>query len=265
MALIHCDFFSETLGLSTSMYVILPQATRTQIGMTGIAGSKKHPVLYLLHGLSDDHTTWLRRTSIERYVAPLGLAVVMPEVHRSFYADMARGNAYWTFISEELPEIACSFFPLSRERKDNFVAGLSMGGYGAFKLALSKPECFAAGASLSGALDIADTAKSVEGNNKFEWENVFGEMNKLPGSSNDLFYLAKKTAKLGEQAPALYQWCGTEDFLYKQNTGFRDYARELKLNLTYEEGPGIHEWEYWDMQIQKVLEWLPFEKSGQEE
>lgn len=260
MALMHCNFFSEALGLSTSMYVILPQATKKQIGMEGRASTGKHPVLYLLHGLSDDHTIWMRRTSIERYVASLGLAVVMPEVHRSFYTDMARGNYYWTFISEELPEIASSFFPLSRERKDTFVAGLSMGGYGAFKLALSKPDCFAAAASLSGALDIVDSARSIEGNKKYEWENVFGDINNLAGSRNDLFYLAKETAKLGEQAPALYQWCGTEDFLYEQNIKFRDYAKELKLNLTYEEGPGVHEWDYWDKQIQTVLKWLPLQK-----
>src|SRR5690606_35149889 len=116
---------------------------------------KKHPVLYLLHGLSDDDTIWLRRTSIERYVAGLGLAVVMPNVHRSFYADMAYGGQYWTFLTEELPRVAGDFFPLSDAREDNYVAGLSMGGYGAFKWALSYPERFAAAGSLSGVLDLA--------------------------------------------------------------------------------------------------------------
>lgn len=72
MAVIHCDFFSEVLSLSTSMIVIFPQATTTQIGLTGTVRVARHPILYLLHGMSDDHTIWLRRTSIERYVAPLG-------------------------------------------------------------------------------------------------------------------------------------------------------------------------------------------------
>jgi len=151
MALVHCDFFSEALGLSTSMCVILPQATGGgQIGMASAAAAKQHPALWLLHGLSDDHTIWQRRTSIERYVAPLGLAVVMPAGGRSFYADMAHGLRYWTFLSEELPALARSFFPLSEAREDNFVAGLSMGGYGAFKWALRCPQQFAAAASLSG-------------------------------------------------------------------------------------------------------------------
>ena len=103
MAHLRCDFYSEALGLSTTMTVILPQQTSTQIGMTGVADAGPPPVLYLLHGLSDDDTIWLRRTSIERYVAPLGLAVVMPQVHRSFYTDEAYGGRYWTFLSEELP------------------------------------------------------------------------------------------------------------------------------------------------------------------
>ena len=107
-------------------------------------------MLYLLHGLSDDHTAWLRYTSIERYATARGLAVVMPAVHRSFYADEAHGHAYWHFVSEELPAIVAAFFRLSERREDTFVAGLSMGGYGALKLGLHHPERFAAVASLSG-------------------------------------------------------------------------------------------------------------------
>lgn len=261
MALIHCNFFSEVLGLSTSMDVILPENTTTQIGMETRSFNDKHPTLYLLHGLSDDHTIWQRRTSIERYVASLGLAVVMPNVHRSFYTDMANGHPYWTFISEELPAIARSFFPLSSAREDNFVAGLSMGGYGAFKLALRCPEKFAAGASLSGALDVSRFAD--EGNP--EYVNVFGDISKIKGSENDLFYLAEKMASSDGSKSKLYQCCGTEDFLYEDNIRFKEFAEKLKLDLTYEEEPGIHEWGYWDKKIQRVLEWLPLKREGKGE
>ena len=197
----------------------------------------------------------MRRTSIERYVAPLGLAVIMPAVHRSYYTDMVHGYKFWTFISEELPAIARSFFPLSDAREDNFVAGLSMGGYGAFKLALRCPDKFAAAASLSGALDVSWLTREVD--KKEEFKNIFGDLEKLSGSENDLFYLAEKLAKSDEPKPMLYQCCGTEDFLYEDNIRFRDWARELGLNLTYEEEPGTHEWGYWDKKIQRVLEWLP--------
>jgi S-formylglutathione hydrolase FrmB len=262
MALFHCDFFSEVLGLSTSMDVVLPQPTTGQIGMASAGGKRKHPTLYLLHGLSDDHTIWQRRTSIERYVAPLGLAVVMPAVERSFYADTAFGHRYWTFASEELPALARSFFPLSEARDDNFVAGLSMGGYGALKLALRRPDRFAAAASLSGALDMAGQARAAEKEWRTELQNVFGDLNALAGSDNDLMHLAEKVARSPALKPALYQWCGTEDFLYQDNLRFRDHARRLGLPLTYEEGPGTHEWSFWDRQIQRVLEWLPL--KGQE-
>ncbi|MCL6457685.1 MAG: esterase family protein [Gorillibacterium sp.] len=257
MALIQCDFFSDALGLSTSMYVILPQKSAGQIGMESSGGKELYPTLYLLHGLSDDHTIWLRRTSIERYVAALGLAVVMPAVNRSFYADMEHGLKYWTFVSEELPRIAQSFFPLSTAREDNFVAGLSMGGYGAFKLALSCPDRYAAAASLSGALDVAALAKRWEDNGASEFQSIFGTQEKLESESNNLFMLADKVAARMGPKPLLYQCVGTEDFLYDDNQRFLEHAKQKKLDLVYEEEPGEHEWGYWDRKIQRVLEWLP--------
>lgn len=259
MAFIQCDFFSEVLGLSCSMNVILPQETTGQIGMESRVINKKHPTLYLLHGLSDDHTIWMRRTSIERYVASLGLAVVMPAVHRSFYTDMAVGYRYWTFISEELPAIARSFFPLSDKREDNFAAGLSMGGYGAFKMALSCPDKFAAGASLSGALDVANLAFMRQSK---ELENIVGDWSNIAGSNNDLFYLAEKTAESDGPKPKLFQCVGTEDYLYGDNIRFRDFVQKLGYDYTYEEGPGNHSWDFWDKTIQRVLEWLPLNKES---
>ncbi len=256
MALIHCDFYSEVLDLCMSMYVVLPQPTRADIQKRG-KPNHRYPTLYLLHGLSDDHTIWQRRTCIERYVEPLGLAVVMPAVHRSFYTDTAVGYRYWTFISEELPELARAFFPLSAAREDNFVAGLSMGGYGAFKLALTHPDRYAAAASLSGALDMVSAAKEKDEAWQAEIKRIFGNRRNIAGSSNDLFYLAEQIARgKGTRLP-LYQWCGTEDCLYPANVRFRKHAQAVGLDLTYEQGPGEHEWKYWDQQIQRVLAWLP--------
>ncbi len=258
MALIHCDFFSETLGMSCTMDVILPEETSGgQIGMKSYGREGESPVLYLLHGHSDDHTIWQRRTSIERYVAELGLAVVMPGVHRSYYTDMARGLPYWTFVSEELPQIVQRFFRVSNRRADTFVAGLSMGGYGAFKLALRQPERFAAAASLSGALDIAPLQELYAAAKGTTMGLAFGEPGAVRGTEDDLLFMAEKLVENGSPAPLLYQCCGTEDFLYENNLVFRDRALALGLPLTYEEGPGEHEWGYWDQQIQRVLAWLP--------
>jgi len=259
MALIECSFYSESLGLSTAMNVILPQQTSSQIGMKGKSSKGKFPVLYLLHGMSDDQTIWCRRTSIERYVAPLGIAVVMPCAGRSFYTDMVCGPKYWTFLSEELPAIARSFFPISEKREDNFVAGLSMGGYGAFKLALRKPENFCFAASLSGALDIPGFFKASSAINE-ELVNIFGPAKKVTGSDNDLFHLAEKLFKSKKQAPALFMSCGTEDHLYGSNQKFKKHLEKLKAPFTYDEASGNHEWGYWDLKIQKVLSFIPLKK-----
>lgn len=257
MAFFDCHFFSDSLGVSASMYVILPQTAQKQIGMAASDRGGKHPTLYLLHGLSDDHTIWLRRTSIERYASAMGLAVVMPAVNRSFYTDMPNGHKYWEFVSEELPALAQSFFPLSARREDNFVAGLSMGGYGAMKLGLACHERFAAAASLSGVTDIRWPVEHHEGS-EFRW--LLGEPSGLEGTTADLFHLAKELAESGLEPPKLFQCCGTEDFLYEQNIRFRDHCLSLGLPLTYEEEPGTHEWGYWDVKIRRVLEWLPLEE-----
>lgn len=259
MALIQCDFFSETLGLCMTMNVILPQSTSgSQIGIESQSGSGRHPTLFLLHGLSDDHSIWLRRTSIERYVAPLGLAVVMPAVHRSFYTDMKHGGKYWTYISEELPRLAREFFPLSHRREDTFVAGLSMGGYGALKLALNHPNRFAAAASLSGAtrMDVDAMFDPARNDRVPEMLDVFGSKESFVGSENDLAHLVQHVAGAGVSKPRIYQCCGTEDFLYAQNQSFKKLIEPLGYDYTYEEEPGAHEWGYWDMKIQRVLEWL---------
>ncbi|OZM81466.1 alpha/beta hydrolase family protein [Pseudonocardia sp. MH-G8] len=252
MAHLRCDFFSDVLGLSTSMTVLLPQRTSTQIGMAG-GGDGPPPVLYLLHGLSDDDTTWLRRTSIERYAAALGLAVVMPQVHRSFYADQAAGGRYWTFLSEELPEIVGAFFRVSDRREDTFVAGLSMGGYGALRWALRAPERFAAAASLSGALDVTARLRPRP-EDPHLFARVFGD-EEVAGSPHDLHALLEHSD--AGVLPGLYLCCGTEDPLLGENEAFRDACRAAGVPLRAEFSPGEHEWGYWDARIQDVLAWLP--------
>jgi putative tributyrin esterase len=254
MALLRCDVFSDALSLSTSLTVILPQPTQTQIGMTGDAGEDPPPVLYLLHGLSDDDTIWLRRTSIERYVAPLGLAVVMPQVHRSFYTDEAYGGRYWTFVSDELPELVSRFFRVSQQREDTFVAGLSMGGYGALKLALRQPERFAKAATLSGALDLAyidDWDKRPHMARLIE--RVFADR-PVAGTGDDLLHLLE-TADPAE-LPELMLRCGSEDHLVAQNERFVAACAENRVRLDAAFTPGAHEWSYWDREIQTVLEWI---------
>ncbi|OGV50828.1 MAG: esterase [Lentisphaerae bacterium GWF2_44_16] len=253
MALMHLDFKSDILKMAMSMDVILPE--RAALKKTG-----KMKVLYLLHGMSDDHTIWQRRTSVERYITVnnYNILTVMPNAHRSFYTDMSEGADYWRYVSEEIPGIIKTYFNISTKREDTFAAGLSMGGYGAMKLALRLPHKFAAGASLSGAVDPERFGRSFEGTETaLEFRRTFGDLDNFSGSENDLFHLSSTLAKSGKPRPSIFQCCGTEDFLYADNIKFKKHLKKLKFDLHYEEGPGTHEWGYWDKQIQKVLQWLP--------
>ncbi|MEM1098703.1 MAG: alpha/beta hydrolase family protein [Planctomycetota bacterium] len=260
MALLNVNFFAESLGMSSDLTVILPQTTTSQIGLTVKGGDGPMPVLYLLHGLSDDHTIWLRRTAIERYVAPMGLAVVMPNVHRSFYADMAQGGKYFTYVTEELPRVMRSFFRISERREDTFVAGLSMGGYGAFRCALTFPERYAAAASLSGAVDRTTERATPSDSIDHALRLAFGDPDRYAGSEHDLLHLASELVRRGDDRPALYQCCGDADFLFDQNRAFLAHCQTLGLDVDHAWHEGAtHEWSYWDRQIRDVLAWLPLD------
>lgn len=242
--------------MSTSVAVVLPQRTRAQIGLTGQRSAGDPPVLYLLHGLSDDETAWVRRTSIERYASERGLAVVMPRVERSFYQDMAHGERYWTYVSEELPQIVSELFRVSTAREDTFVAGLSMGGYGAMRLGLARPERFAAAVSLSGALDM--THPFVRAQREDFYDNAFGEGDRR-GSEVDLLHLVRTADPAA--LPRLMVACGEQDDLWEMQGSFLGAAAENGVEVTTRFGPGAHEWTYWDAAIQDVLAWLPIHQE----
>jgi len=255
MSLLHTTFYSESIHITTNMTVILPEAASVPPG--------GWPTLYLLHGYTDDYNAWTRWTAVERYARDYRLAVVMPDVQKSFYSDFAgmkNGYKYWTFVSEELIGVTRRLFRLSELREDTFVAGLSMGGFGAFKCALNRPDVFGAGASLSGLMETADMeAHKAAGIQPSELEMVLGDLEKQKGGQNDLFAAAERTAKLSEK-PRLYQFCGTGDFLYSGNVRFRENVQGLGYDYTYEECPGGHDWALWDRYIRKVIKWLNLEK-----
>ncbi len=243
MALLTCDFDSEALATGASMTLILPEATDEEGRVSRPADP---PVLYLLHGLTDDHTGWLRWTSAARYAEEAGLALVMPSVARSFYADEVHGHAYWEFVSEELPAVVGTFFGLSQDPARTYVAGLSMGGYGALKLALRHPERYAAGASMSGTLDLA--ALLQRSDREDIRDRVFGG---APGPGDDLLALLDQP-----RLPRLWVGCGTEDHLFGGNETFVERARAAGHDLTVDFRPGTHEWGLWDAMLAEVVPWL---------
>jgi S-formylglutathione hydrolase FrmB len=149
MALFRIDHVPETIKVNLPLNIILPDP-----GKMGSVPVTQRKVLYLLHGLSDDASAWQRFTSIEMIARMYGLVVVMPSVGRSFYIDQPNGQKYFTYLTEELPRYLKDVFGLSPRREDTYIAGNSMGGYGAFKAALLRPELYTAAASFSGALSL---------------------------------------------------------------------------------------------------------------
>ena len=257
MAVINCDFSSDVLSTSTSMHVILPQPSKVNMEPDILKKFNTKPaVLYLLHGYSGDHTGWTHYSSLARYVREMNIAVIMPTVSNSYYTNMENKFDYWTFFSEELPEIVHRFFNITSDPQKTFVAGLSMGGYGAFKLALTYPEKFAAAGSFSGALDIFHYYNIIKSDpdEKQRFDRIFGDMDNFNGSENDLFQLADNLKKSNKTIPKLYQCCGTEDFLYKENQNLKNHLLKNNVDLTYEEGPGEHNWDYWDPAIKRFLD-----------
>jgi putative tributyrin esterase len=227
--------------------------------MKADAADAAYKTLYLLHGLSDDHSIWMRRTSIERYASQYGIAVVMPGVGRSWYTDTAWGDAYLTFVAKELPDVCRGYFRgMSDKREDTLVGGLSMGGYGAVKAALTYPERFGACISLSGALDIVREAQVIL--RPEEWRGIFGfelqDASELRGSCHDLFALTRAHSEAGKAFPRFYLWCGTEDKLLPCNREYDALLNELGIEHQYEESAGNHSWPWWDLHIQSGLKAL---------
>lgn len=243
MIKLELTFPSKALGRDAQVKVLLPNPDRQP-------PAGRWPTLYLLHGLTDCANTWIYRTGLERYCDDHDIAVVLPTAQRSFYCDMAYGDPYFTHVGQEVPEICESLLPLVPDDAHRYIAGNSMGGYGALKIALKNPGKFAKAATLSGVLDINGMIRDFPEYQR-DWLLCFGG-DAAPAQEDILELLPK-----AKQIPELYHYCGTDDFLAQGNHRFCKLCEELAipLNSTWEES-GIHGWPYWDPQLVRVLDWL---------
>ncbi len=259
MSRFECSYQSKALLSPSTVQVILPYPSTTDQASIPLEElyrlDAKFKTMYLFHGAFSDGSMWLNLFNVEYYSEKYRLAMVMPSVGNSFYANLLHGPAYWTFVSEELPRYLQAVFPLSSSPEDNFVAGISMGGYGALKMALNKPDQFAAGICLSGALDIVSIMKNPI-HPIFNVDEFFGGFERLVGSNNDLYALLPKLASQGVHLPALYMACGVDDDLYEMSRKFQDLARDYSITLTFEEGPGSHNCDFWEIYFRRSLDWL---------
>lgn len=243
MAFFEGSIYSNSLGITTSICVSLPYDADN---MT----AEKPPVLYLLHGLFDNHTAWVRNTNIDMLAKKYGFAVVMPEEGKSYCTDMKYGLRYFTYISEELPELCRRMFNVSEKREKTFAAGISMGGYGALKLGLRRPDIFGACAGISAAADIRTRAADYE--NRPEMRAVFGENGVVP-EDDDLFLLAEKQS--GTRCQILMH-CGLSDTKLNENRALYKTLLKNGFDVDFIESEGAHDWTYWERILPQVMEYF---------
>ena len=248
MAFLHVDHLPETVKVHSPLNIILPDPGT----MNGIP-VRDRKVLYLLHGLSDDASAWPRYTAIETYAKKYGLVVVMPSVGRSFYLDMPNGQKYFSYLTEELPQYLQDVFGIVSDREKTFIAGLSMGGYGALKAALTRPELYFAVASFSGVLSMHGWNANPDDPRMTEFSMLFGDLSKLPGSEHDPSTWINTVGKNSQPYPRLFVSCGLQDELLPTNRYFLDTCKSQGVMVDYHEEEGIHDWLFWDKQIRKFL------------
>jgi putative tributyrin esterase len=241
VSIANATFFSPILGKQIQMNLILPDK-----------GRGPFPVFYLLHGRSDDYSAWMRWTRIENYAAELPLIIAMPDGLLGFYCDNVEGSAYARYMLEDVIGFVERFFPAQRSRSGRCIGGLSMGGYGALHLAFLKPELFVSANSHSGALGHG--SKRVDTDKSPEFKRVFGKRAQTTGSARDLFSQIQKLKKQGARLPKMRIDCGTEDSLLEHNRAYHAHLEKLGVAHEYEEFPGVHDWQYWDIHIREALE-----------
>ncbi|MGN0505853.1 MAG: alpha/beta hydrolase [Lachnospiraceae bacterium] len=248
MAVATIDFTSRELKMNTLVTVCFPDSVRT-----GGVPLSQRKVLWLLHGLSDDGTSWLRYSKIDRYATQNNLVVIMPSVGRSMYCDNVHGQNYFSFVADELPEYFSLVFGLSRKKEDNFIAGLSMGGMGAAKIALTYPERYAAFGSLSGVLHLAPLLERVNEEVKNEFPFL------LPAQEDPYGSGLNPTALLDaerDKTLKMYIACGLQDDLLLTNYLFKEKADELNIEAEYVFEDGTHEWDFWDKHIRLFIDFM---------
>ncbi len=277
MALMTVNFFSAALARTVTINVILPADKQMNALIADATGQPCKPnvpeggfkTLYLLHGVFGNYTDWVSGTRIQRWAEEKDLAVVMPSGDNMSYIDQpAAHDNYGRFIGEELVAITRAMFPLSTKREDTFIGGLSMGGYGAFRNGLKYADTFGYIASLSGAFLVEGMDERTDDdpmfiNRRSFAQAVYGDLSKVVGSDKDPSWLAEQLAASGKELPQVYMACGTEDFLYAANQETLKRLKACGFDVTYEEGPGGHEWDFWDTYIKHVVDWLPLGEATQ--
>ena len=254
MAIIEMNLVSHALLRCVPVQVILPADKWNPDGT--LMPRRKFKTLYLLHGLWGNCTDWVTCSRLRQWAEKRDLAVVMPSGDNSFYIDRPESNNnYGKFLGEELIEMTRRMLPLSEKREDTFIGGLSMGGFGAMRNGLKYNDVFGAVVSFSGAFHLTHY-EAFDPKTRAFGEALFGPMDEAMKSDKNPAVLAKLLAEK-VQKPRIYMSCGTEDDLMPPNRAFKKVLEDNGFDVTWHEAPGGHDWDFWNDEMQLVLDWLP--------
>ncbi len=234
---------SKILGRQTRVCLLTPDGDKPATRL-----------LYLLHGNGDDCTSWVDYSDIEEYVQGRDVAVVMPEVENSYFTDMAKGPAYFSYMSQELPKLCAEWLGKTYTPEHTYTAGLSAGGYGALKWAMTFPDMFAACACLSGSVDIAGRIKLLPESRLGEFRVIHGD-ELIIAPENDLHGLTK-TAAAQNCKTRIYLACGQQDSFIALNREYEKLLDSLDFEYEYKEGSGGHSWSFWNKWIVPALGYM---------
>ena len=252
MAKVVCNFLSYSLNRAVDITVVLPSVTCPEaLGMGDGPATHvlpaKFPVVYLLHGFANNHAQWTGYTNVELYAEERRIAIVNISAENKAYAKIGADD-FKRFVSEELPEFVTNYFPVSDKPEETYIAGLSMGGYGALMHGLTHPERYRAIGAFSAGLSINPVSFA---------NDPMGEA-AAADPEYDVHALAKAIADEGKAFPAMYSACGMDDFLFEANQAYAAELAELGAEVTWKEVPGFgHEWRFWDQQVEQFLDWIP--------
>ncbi|MBQ2666150.1 alpha/beta hydrolase-fold protein [Methanobrevibacter sp.] len=254
MVLFRGDVKSKSLQRRTSISVILPSDNVHFLQDTEEIVPKPYKTLYFLHGLYGSDDIVLANTSIQKFAEDHGIAIVIPCGDNSFYLDNEAAHAYYgEYVGRELLDITRNIFPLSHEREDTFIAGFSMGGYGAIRNGLKYCENFSKIGMISSALiteeimDYADDSNVLRARDFYE--SIFGNLDEVKNSDKDPKYLIENCGDI----PEIYMACGTDDFLYEKNVDFYEFLKSRGVEARFAEDEGQHTWDFCDKHLKEFI------------
>jgi putative tributyrin esterase len=231
--LVTVRYLSRALGRHVAYTVLVPDRDRH--------GPGPFPVLYQLHGRSDDHTAWVHFSRLVHHVAPYPFLVVLPDGGLSWWCNAGPRERYEDFVVEDLAAHVAATFHVRPGRAA--VGGLSMGGGGALRLALKHPHRFASVWAHSSAIPTAARLAERLG------------LPQEAAEADDAYRLAERLVATTPRLdwPRIAFDCGLDDPLLEDNRAFHRHLEALGLPHAYREHPGGHTWEYWDRHVVEAL------------